>query len=105
MQVDPSIRFLKIMMIYRYIDDVDHWVPQKRCAPQMYQANHNDDDIKARIGLFEVDAIGDDDDLSHVYLPNFKQLQLGFQMSQDQNENIFRIQRIQRYFNFVSENN
>ena len=32
--------------------------------------------------LFEVDAIGDDDDLSHVYLPNFKQLQLGFQTSQ-----------------------
>ena len=25
-------------------------------------------------GLFEVDANGDDDDLSHVYLPNFKQL-------------------------------
>ena len=43
--------------------------------------------------LFEVDDIGDDgdDDLQHHYLPNFKQLQLGFQMSQDQNENIFRI--------------
>ena len=28
-----------------------------------------------KFGLFEVDAIGDDDDdLSHVYLPNFKQL-------------------------------
>ena len=27
-----------------------------------------------KVGLFEVDAIGDDDDLSHVYLPNFKQL-------------------------------
>ena len=24
--------------------------------------------------MFEVDASGDDDDLSHVYLPNFKQL-------------------------------
>ena len=30
------------------------------------------------ISLFEVDAIGDDDDLSHVYLLNFKQLWLGF---------------------------
>ena len=27
-----------------------------------------------QFGLFEVDAIGDDDDLSHVYLPNFKEL-------------------------------
>ena len=26
-----------------------------------------------KFGLFEVDAIGDDDDLSHAYLPNFKQ--------------------------------
>ena len=25
-------------------------------------------------GSLGVDAIGDDDDLSHVYLPNFKQL-------------------------------
>ena len=35
-------------------------------------------------GIFSlgVDAIGNDDDLSHVDLPNFKQLQLGFQMSQ-----------------------
>ena len=29
-------------------------------------------------GSLVVDAIGDDDDLSHVYLPNFKQLLLGF---------------------------
>ena len=31
-------------------------------------------DLTIPLGLFEVDAIGDDDDLSHVYLPNFKQL-------------------------------
>ena len=32
------------------------------------------------IGLFEVDDIGvdSDDDLSYYYLPNFKQLLLGF---------------------------
>ena len=30
--------------------------------------------LEPGLELFEVDAIGDDDDLSHGYLPNFKQL-------------------------------
>ena len=40
--------------------------------------------LKPELELFEVDDNGDDndDDLSHHYLPNFKQLQIGFQTSQ-----------------------
>ena len=40
--------------------------------------------VQPELHLFEVYDIGNDgdDDLSHHYLPNFKQLQLGFQMSQ-----------------------
>ena len=30
--------------------------------------------LEPELELFEVDDIGDDDELSHVYLPNFKQL-------------------------------
>ena len=30
--------------------------------------------LEPELELFEVHVIGDDDDLSHVYLPNFKQL-------------------------------
>ena len=42
-----------------------------------------------KFGLFEVDAIGDDDDLSHVYLPNFKQLWLGVPDELERNQKVY----------------
>ena len=41
---------------------------------QFLQGGKNGRLMSFFFGLFEFDAIGYDDDLSHVYLPNFKQL-------------------------------